>query len=42
MVRLGGGSIMGALYKGFWTSAILGLGAIYAAAKWALGDLSTP
>ena len=24
MVRLGKGSIMGALYKGFWTSAVLG------------------
>ena len=40
-VRLGGGTIMGALYKGFWTSAVLGLGAIYAATKWVLGDLST-
>jgi K(+)-stimulated pyrophosphate-energized sodium pump len=41
MVRLGGGSIMGALYKGFWTSAILGVPAIYFAAKFALGDLNT-
>jgi K(+)-stimulated pyrophosphate-energized sodium pump len=40
MVRLGGGSIMGALYKGFWTSAILGVPAIYGAAKFALGDLN--
>jgi K(+)-stimulated pyrophosphate-energized sodium pump len=40
MVRLGGGSIMGALYKGFWTSAILGVPAIYFAAKFALGDLN--
>ena len=24
MVRLGKGSIMGALYKGFWTAAVLG------------------
>jgi len=39
MVRLGGGSIMGALYKGFWTSAILGIPAIYFAAQYTLGDL---
>jgi len=39
MVRLGGGSIMGALYKGFWTSAILGIPAIYLAAQYTLGDL---
>jgi K(+)-stimulated pyrophosphate-energized sodium pump len=39
MVRLGGGSIMGALYKGFWTSAILGIPAIYFAAQFTLGDL---
>jgi K(+)-stimulated pyrophosphate-energized sodium pump len=39
MVRLGGGSIMGALYKGFWTSAILGIPAIYVAAQYTLGDL---
>ncbi|MGN6376813.1 MAG: sodium-translocating pyrophosphatase [Sphingomonas sp.] len=40
MVRLGGGSIMGALYKGFWTTAILSAGAILAAAWWVLGDLN--
>jgi K(+)-stimulated pyrophosphate-energized sodium pump len=40
MVRLGRGSIMGALYKGFWTSALLGVPAIYFAAKFALGDLN--
>ncbi|HVU30705.1 MAG TPA: sodium-translocating pyrophosphatase [Sphingomicrobium sp.] len=40
MVRLGkGGSIMGALYKGFWTATILAVPAIYAVAKIALGDL---
>jgi len=38
-VRLGGGSIMGALYKGFLVSAILGAVAIYGAFKYALGDL---
>ena len=42
MVRLGGGTIMGALYKGFWTSTILAVPAIYGALKYALGDLSTP
>jgi K(+)-stimulated pyrophosphate-energized sodium pump len=36
-VRLGGGTIMGALYKGFWTSAILGAVAIFFAERWALG-----
>ncbi len=42
MVRLGSkGSIMGALYKGFWTSAILSAVAIYGVTKWALGDLNT-
>lgn len=39
MVRLGGGSIMGALYKGFGTSAILSIPAIYLAEKLTLGDL---
>ncbi|HEY0270428.1 MAG TPA: sodium-translocating pyrophosphatase [Sphingomonas sp.] len=39
MVRLGGGTIMGALYKGFWTSAILAVPAIYAAIAWTLGDM---
>ncbi|HEU4961785.1 MAG TPA: sodium/proton-translocating pyrophosphatase, partial [Sphingomonas sp.] len=40
MVRLGGGSIMGALYKGFWTSAVLSAFAIFGVTKWALGDLN--
>jgi K(+)-stimulated pyrophosphate-energized sodium pump len=41
MVRLGrNGSIMGALYKGFWTSAILSIFAIYAACQYVLGDLN--
>ncbi len=42
MVRLGAkGSIMGALYKGFWTATLLGVPAIYGAAWYALGgDLS--
>ncbi|RSU54511.1 sodium-translocating pyrophosphatase [Sphingomonas sp. S-NIH.Pt15_0812] len=40
MVRLGrNGSIMGALYKGFWTSALLAVPAIFAAAHYTLGDL---
>ncbi|RIA36859.1 K(+)-stimulated pyrophosphate-energized sodium pump [Hephaestia caeni] len=39
MVRLGGGSIMGALYKGFFTSAVLSAFAIYGITKWVLGDL---
>jgi K(+)-stimulated pyrophosphate-energized sodium pump len=42
MVRLGSGSIMGALYKGFWTSAILAVPAIYFAARYTLGDLNVP
>jgi K(+)-stimulated pyrophosphate-energized sodium pump len=44
MVRLGkGGSIMGALYKGFWTATILAIPAIYGAFRLALGsDLKTP
>ncbi|QJU57027.1 sodium-translocating pyrophosphatase [Sphingomonas sp. AP4-R1] len=42
MVRLGSGTIMGALYKGFWTSAILAVPAIYAASHYALGDLNAP
>jgi K(+)-stimulated pyrophosphate-energized sodium pump len=38
MVRLGAkGSIMGALYKGFWTATLLGVPAIYGAAWYALG-----
>ena len=42
MVRLGAkGSIMGALYKGFWTATLLAVPAIYGAAYYALhGDLS--
>ncbi|HEX3422329.1 MAG TPA: sodium-translocating pyrophosphatase [Sphingomicrobium sp.] len=43
MVRLGrGGSIMGALYKGFWTATILAIPAIYAAFWVSLkGDLKS-
>jgi K(+)-stimulated pyrophosphate-energized sodium pump len=38
MVRLGAkGSIMGALYKGFWTATLLAIPAIYGAAWYALG-----
>ncbi|WP_066481839.1 MULTISPECIES: sodium-translocating pyrophosphatase [unclassified Sphingomonas] len=41
MVRLGSsGSIMGALYKGFWTTAILAIPAIYFATAYTLGDLN--
>jgi K(+)-stimulated pyrophosphate-energized sodium pump len=41
MVRLGRGqSIMGALYKGFWTSAILAVPAIYFATQYTLGDMN--
>lgn len=41
MVRLGSGqSIMGALYKGFWTTAILSIPALYFASAYALGDLN--
>ncbi len=41
MVRLGAGqSIMGALYKGFWTTAILSVPALYFATQFALGDLN--
>jgi K(+)-stimulated pyrophosphate-energized sodium pump len=40
MVRLGAKqSIMGALYKGFWTATILAVPAIYGASVYALGDL---
>ena len=43
MVRLGAkGSIMGALYKGFWTSALLAIPAIYVATQMTLGDLNVP
>lgn len=41
MVRLGSsGSIMGALYKGFWTTAILAVPAIWFATDFTLGDLN--
>jgi len=41
MVRLGAKqSIMGALYKGFWTATVLAVPAIWGAATYALGDLS--
>ncbi|HEX8382085.1 MAG TPA: sodium-translocating pyrophosphatase [Sphingomonas sp.] len=40
MVRLGKGSIMGALYKGFWTTTLLAVPAIYLATTYVLGDLS--
>jgi K(+)-stimulated pyrophosphate-energized sodium pump len=41
MVRLGKtGSIMGALYKGFWTSALLSIPAIYVATQYTLGDMN--
>ncbi len=41
MVRLGRGqSIMGALYKGFWTTVLLAVPAIWAASTYALGDLN--
>ena len=40
MVRLGSSqSIMGALYKGFWTTAILSIPALYAATAYTLGDI---
>ena len=40
-VRLGGSkNIMGALYKGFWGSAILSVPAIYFASQYVLGDLN--
>ena len=43
MVRLGAkGSIMGALYKGFWTTAILSVPAIYLATRFVLGDMNAP
>lgn len=41
MVRLGKGqSIMGALYKGFWTTVVLAIPAIYFATQYTLGDLN--
>ncbi len=43
MVRLGKSqSIMGALYKGFWTTAILSIPAVYYVSMRALGDMSAP
>ncbi len=42
-VRLGKSqSIMGALYKGFWTTAILSIPAIYYVSWRALGDMAAP
>jgi K(+)-stimulated pyrophosphate-energized sodium pump len=42
-VRLGSsGSIMGALYKGFWVSVGLSIPAIYFATQYTLGDMNTP
>ncbi len=38
-VRLGNGSIMGALYKGFWLSIGLSIPAIYFATQYTLGDM---
>src|SRR3546814_9981064 len=35
-------SIMGALYKGFWTTAVLSIPAIYGAMIWGLGNLDAP
>jgi len=40
LVRLGKGSIMGALYKGFLTSAVLGAILIYPATQYVLGDMN--
>jgi len=40
MVRLGKGSIMGALYKGFWTSAVLGAVLAYPVTQYVLGDMN--
>ena len=42
MVRLGEKqSIMGALYKGFWTAAGLAVPAVYVVTNYALGDMNT-
>ena len=42
-VRLGSsGSIMGALYKGFWVSVGLSIPAIYFATQYTLGDMNAP
>ncbi|MDQ2891875.1 MAG: sodium-translocating pyrophosphatase [Pseudomonadota bacterium] len=40
MVRLGGGTIMGALYKGFWTTVVLSIPAIYFATHYVVGDMN--
>ncbi len=40
-VRLGGGSIMGALYKGFIVTALLSVAALYGVTAYVLGDLNT-
>jgi K(+)-stimulated pyrophosphate-energized sodium pump len=41
MVRLGKGqSIMGALYKGFWTTALLSIPALWFATQFTLGDMN--
>jgi K(+)-stimulated pyrophosphate-energized sodium pump len=43
MVRLSStGSIMGALYKGFWTAVVLAALLFYPAIGWALGDMRAP
>ncbi|HEY0014629.1 MAG TPA: sodium-translocating pyrophosphatase, partial [Allosphingosinicella sp.] len=43
MVRLGAKqSIMGALYKGFWTTAILSIPAIYYVTAQTVGDMNAP
>ena len=43
MVRLGKSqSIMGALYKGFWTTAILSIPALYYVTAQTLGDMNRP
>ncbi|HEX7782784.1 MAG TPA: sodium-translocating pyrophosphatase [Sphingobium sp.] len=42
MVRLGSSqSIMGALYKGFWTTALLSIPAIYFVTQYVLGGMNT-
>ncbi len=38
-VRLGGGSIMGALYKGFIATALLSVPALYLATRWVFPDM---
>lgn len=43
LVRLGGKqSIMGAMYKGFWTTVILSVPAIFFATQYVLGDMAAP